>query len=341
MAAALSTGDGAKADDDAFQEWLSERAEVAIAQGDAESLALAVGLREHRCKGDITCFPTTEWTALDARAGQSRRPATLAFLANVATMRHEESLTRWQRVGQLDPDNAYPFLLQAGALWRAGEHSRALDILRKASTRDRYDDYFSASVAAIKVSVEGNPPPVEHLDRCTRELLPDRAGQVEIDNAVIFAIAADVGLPPSLGDFVKLCRQEGDAFDASRASSCAAAGRQMHAHATSLLSSSFGLALQRFSTRDEAEKERINAQQRSESERLYAQLWWTDVAEPEVRAQAASYWIRELSEHGELAAGEALVRQFGPVPETAEQTAARHGKYIEKARHCYLGDHES
>jgi len=205
MTATLTAGESTTADDAAYRKWLSERVEVAIARSDAESLALAVGLSEHRCKSDITCFPNTEWAALDARARESRRPATLALLANVAAMRHEESSSRWQRVAQLDPNNAYPLLLQAGALWRAGEHSRALDILSKAATLDRYDDYFSTAVAAIKIAVEGNPPPVEHLNRCTRELLPEHAGQVEVDNAVIFAIAADVGLPPSLGDFIKLC----------------------------------------------------------------------------------------------------------------------------------------
>lgn len=320
----------------AYVDWVVELAKNVGSSHDPGKLAMLAALRQHACAGrSDDCFPAAQWRAMKMEAGRGARPALLALLANVAAERKEDDIAQWERVAAEDPKNAYPVILIAAARWKEGDHLRALELLREATQVDRMDDYFSSIVGYVKAAVQGHAPTVEQLYPCARESLPHHASHVEIENAVIFHIAVDIGISPHVGDLSKLCHQDEGPWDATRAGLCGHAGEQLRT-ATSLLNRSFGIALQKFSTRDEAVRSRLTDEQQAQSDKLHGALWWTDEGRNDkIRQSAAEFWMEQLVRNGEVAAGDALIQRFGPTPETPAQRDARVNAFLARAQRCY------
>jgi len=335
LALVLASSSAANADC-AYAAWVVELAQNIGSSHDAGKLAMSAALHQHACAGrSEDCFPTAQWHALEEEAERGARPALLALLANVAAERKESDIALWERVAAADPKNAYPLILIAAARWKEGDHPRALELLREATQLARMDDYFSSIVGHVKATVHGHEPTAEQLYACARESLPQNACPVEIENAAIFHIAVDIGISPHVGDLSKLCHQDDGTWDATRADLCGRAGQQLRT-ATSLLIRSFGIALQRFSTRDEALRSRLTAEQQAQSDKLHGALWWTDDGgNAKTRQSAAALWMEQLVRNGEVAAGDALIQRFGPTPETPAQRDARVNTFMTKMQRCY------
>jgi hypothetical protein len=331
----LSAASRANAADDAYASWLEERERELLSGGDPTEIALAAALRQHSCANDVErCFPDNEWHALAARGKKSKQPLAFVLLANTAAARHESDIPFWATAAAMDADNAYPAIMLATAFADTDQNVKALRYLDVAAERPRSDDYFVGMVSLVRKAFNPHLPTDDQLYRCAREMLPQHANSSEIENAVVFHVAVDIGLGPHALRLTPFCKQNEAGWDERRAMACNIAGHQLES-STSLLNNSYGLALQRFATRDAALKGRLEATQRELSDSLHEALWWTSDATDEMtRQQAISLWLDELSQSGEIAAGKALLHRFGPSPETPERRRLREQEYMTKSVEC-------
>jgi hypothetical protein len=324
----------------AHRGWLATLAHAAEVRQQPADAAIAAALRQHLCAGDATCFSETAWRALDTRALGSKDPAVLTLAANVASYRAAapELAPRWAHIAAIDRDNAYPLIMQASAEWNTHHHSEALEHFRAALSRPRDDDPFRAAFRLIRPSVDAAPPSLDQISPCS--LLERDAGDApagpELRASALFEIVSDAAFPAHLGYLMQTCN-EIPPEDSARREVCQAIGAHMARHATSQLSRSVGLAMQRLSSNDPERQNAVGELQRSDLDELHRKLWWVqDAPDDAQRTAAIEYWIEEIGRVGEIAAADSLVRRFGEPPtESRAERERRFDQRMEKAQACY------
>jgi len=324
----------------AHRAWLETLAHAAEARPQAVDAAIASALRQHLCAGNTTCFTESAWRALDARALRSKDPAVLTLAANVASYRAAamDLAARWAHIAAIDRDNAYPLIMQASAEWNTHHYSDAFEHFRAALTRPRDDDQFRAAFLLIRPFIDAAPPSLAQISPCSlSERDPgDAPAGPELRASALFEIVSDAAFPAHLGYVMQMCK-EIPAQDAARGDVCQAVGAHMAQYATSQLSHSVGLAMQRLSSSDLQRQDAIAEQQRRDSDELHRKLWWVqDAPDAAQRIAANEYWLEEIARVGEIAAADSLVRRFGEPPvESRAERERRFDQRMEKAQACY------
>jgi hypothetical protein len=334
---------GTPASQQPYRDWMSERAEISGALSNPPDAATALLFLQHLCGSDRTCFPDARWRALDQTARSSEDPVILAIAANVASYRneHENLIVRWTQVEKRDRGNAYPLLLDAAALWEAGERDRALVALEHAGQSPRFDDYLAGITGFVLRRTRARPPTIEQVHPCA--LIGDgdkRAAATEPVRitAEVFDIGIDGGIPARVGDLIGLCKQE-PVLDQRRADLCISVGKVMADRAPSQLMRSFGFALQRFGTSDPALHAALLERQRSANDELYRKLWWVESSDSDVRDAANTLWMQNFASLGELRAAQSLLERFGDPPyEDPDALHARVDRVMKLAQECYARD---
>lgn len=333
--------DGCRSSQDGleYRTWVATRIAQLEAGPNARQWAVAIALRQHACGNDRTCLPEVAWRRLDARAQAARDPAILALLANVASAIPSDSadqLARWERIATLDAGNAYPLVVQASIHWKRGERDMMLAQLDAARALERYDDYFTALFAAVKEVVEARPPTHAEMAPCSLVGTRPNPGAPQLLNAAIFDIVGDVGFFSRLGDFVGMCRRDGDPPYQKAAPACDAVGVLVERQSTSLLSRNSGLGMRRAATGDVTEAAALEKRQQDNLDALYRSLWWVDSPDSRIRDEADTFWLEQFARKGELVAADKLIERFGQPPdETREARFARFREQLAAGQACY------
>jgi hypothetical protein len=322
----------------AYREWLAERVRAAAGGGEPRDAAVTAALRQHLCGADAECFPDAVWHALDARARRSDDPSVLSLMASVAERRKESDVaSHWAEVAALDSDNASPLLAQAAAEWQDGRHAEALNVLRSALSRPRFDDGYTKAFKLILPIVAERTPALEEMQPCAGVLAePADAPPDALERriATTFEIVSDFA--PQIGYF-SLCNKQDNALESTQRELCVAAGTLIAEHATTVLGRGVGFAMQRLVNPDPAAQERIWAQQTEAWDEFLRQSWWVD-GNPNAkqRAVATAFGVDAFLRDGELASAHALIQQFGEPPaESAEVRGSRYRAQMQQGQQCY------